>query len=221
MERSVVTKTAEGLAVDKATERIRRTYDRAALWYDLQEWLPERLAFRRWRRQLWTLVPDGRVLEVGVGTGRNFPCYHDGLEVTAIDLSPRMLRRAETRAKRDGINLSLALMDAQALDFQDSTFDSVVSTFVFCSVPDPIIGLQEIRRVLKPGGRVYLLEHVLSRARVLRWFMQRINGVWRAMSGANINRDTVANVEQAGLRVVEVRDLAADVVKLILAEKAD
>jgi ubiquinone/menaquinone biosynthesis C-methylase UbiE len=214
-------KTAQGLAVDKATERIRRTYDRASLWYDLQEWLPERIAFRRWRRQLWTLVPDGRVLEVGVGTGRNIPCYHDGLEVTAIDFSPRMLRRAETRAKRDGINVSLALMDAQALDFQDSTFDSVVSTFVFCSVPDPIIGLQEIRRVLKPGGRVYLLEHVLSRARVLRWFMQRINGVWRAMSGANINRDTVANVEQAGLRVVEVRDLAADVVKLILAKKAD
>ena len=213
--------TAQGHVADRTTERIRRTYDRAALWYDLQEWLPERLAFRRWRRQLWDRVPDGSVLEVGVGTGRNFPYYRDGLQATAIDFSPRMLRRAEARAKRNGVSATLALMDAQALDFQDSTFDSVVSTFVFCSVPDPILGLQEIRRVLKPGGRVYLLEHVLSRRRVLGWIMRRVNGIWRAMSGANIDRDTVANVEQAGLRVVEVRDLAADVVKLIVAEKTD
>jgi len=212
--------TAQQHVADRTTERIRRTYDRVALWYDLEQWLLEKLAFRRWRRQLWDRVPDGRALEVGVGTGKNFPYYRDGLQATAIDFSPRMLRRAEARAKRDGTDVTLALMDAQALDFKDSTFDSAVSTFVFCSVPDPILGLQEIRRVLKPRGRVYLLEHVVSRKRVLGWVMRRINGISRAMSGANIDRDTVANVEKAGLRVVEVRDLAADVVKLIVAEKA-
>ena len=212
--------TAKEHVADRTTERIQRTYDRVALWYDLEQWLLEKLAFRRWRRQLWERVPDGRALEVGVGTGKNFPYYRNGLQATAIDFSPRMLRRAEARAKRHGTDVTLALMDAQALDFKDSTFDSAVSTFCFSSGPGPILGLQEIRRGLKPGGRVYLLEHVLSRRRVLGWIMRRVNGIWRAMSGANIDRDTVANVEKAGLRVVEVRDLAADVVKLIVAEKA-
>ena len=131
-----------------------------------------------------------------------------------------MLRRAEARAKRDGTDVTLALMDAQALDFKDSTFDSAVSTFVFCSVPDPILGLQEIRRVLKPGGRVYLLEHVVSRKRVLSWVMHRINGIWRAMSGANIDRDTVANVERAGFGLDEVESRAG-IIRLIRGSAGD
>jgi ubiquinone/menaquinone biosynthesis C-methylase UbiE len=201
------------------TERARRTYDRGAWLYDLREWLPERLAFRRWRRELWKLVSEGAVLEVGVGTGKNLAHYRDGHHVTAIDFSPKMLRRARRLAERRSIPVRLELMDAQALEFGDSTFDSVVSAFVFCSVPDPVLGLEEARRVLKPGGRVYLLEHVLSKKRGLVWLMKRANGLMRAMSGANIDRDTVANVERAGYRIVDVRDLLGDVVKLIVAEK--
>jgi len=206
---------------DRATGQIRRIYDRGAWWYDFREWLPERLAFRRWRRGLWGLVPDGAVLEVGVGTGKNFPHYGEGHQVTAVDFSPKMLRRAQTLAERDGLPVTLMLMDAQALDFEDESFDSVVSTFVFCSVPDPVLGLREVRRVLKPGGRAYLLEHVLSQKRALRWLMRRFNGVARALNGANIDRDTVGNVEGAGFAVIEVRDLWSDIVKLIIAERGD
>lgn len=213
-------KTAEAYAPDRATDCIRRIYDRGAWWYDIREWLPERLAFRRWRRELWSLVPPGSVLEVGVGTGKNLPYYREGHQVTAIDFSAKMLRRAETLAARDDLPVALRLMDAQALEFGDQSFDSVVSTFVFCSVPDPVLGLQEVRRVLKPGGRAYLLEHVLSHKRPLRWLMRRANGIFRAMNGANIDRDTVANVESAGLTVVEARNLWSDIVKLIVAEKA-
>jgi len=213
--------TAERYVEYEATERIRRIYDRGAWWYDIREWLPERLAFRCWRAEMWGLVPDGIVLEVGVGTGRNFPYYREGHQVTAIDFSPKMLRRAETLAQREELPVALRLMDAQALEFDDESFDSVVSTFVFCSAPDPVLGLQEVRRVLKLGGRAYLLEHALSEKRLLRWLMRRANGVFRAMNGANIDRDTVGNVERAGLRVVETRNLWSDIVKLIVAERAD
>lgn len=205
---------------DRATERARRAYDRASRWYDIEEWLPERLAFRKWRRQLWEMVPDGRVLEAGVGTGKNLRYYREGHSVTAIDFSPKMLERARKNASRWGVKADLLLMDAQALEFGGSTFDSAVSTFVFCSVPDPVQGLREVSRVLRPGGRAYLLEHVLSRKQPMRWVMQRLNGLVSTIGGANINRDTVANVEAAGLTVVEVRNLWSDVVKLIVVEKA-
>jgi ubiquinone/menaquinone biosynthesis C-methylase UbiE len=212
--------TKAEIRVSSDTERVRHAYDRSALWYDIQEWLPEKLAFRNWRKRLWNLVPGGEVLEVGVGTGRNFPYHEEEMHVTAIDLSPKMLRRAEARAKRDGVPVSLLTMDAQALDFPDAQFDAAVATFVFCSVPDPVLGLSEVRRVLKPGGRVYLLEHVLSHKPVLNWLMRHTNGFWRALSGANIARETVANIEAAGFDIVSVEDLRIDIVKLIVAEKA-
>lgn len=204
----------------RATERARQAYDRASRWYDVQEWLPERLAFRKWRRQLWDIVRDGSVLEVGVGTGKNLRYYREGHAVTAIDFSPKMIDRARKNASRWGVNADLLLMDAQALEFGDSTFNSAVSTFVFCSVPDPVQGLRELLRVLRPGGRAYLLEHVLSRKQPVRWVMQRLNGLVSMIGGANINRDTVANVEAAGFTVIEVRDRWLDIVKLIVAEKA-
>ncbi|MEO6197981.1 MAG: class I SAM-dependent methyltransferase [Dehalococcoidia bacterium] len=211
--------TATHAPPNLTTERAHRAYDRASLWYDIQEWLPERLAFRKWRRQLWDLVPDGRVLEVGVGTGKNLRYYREGHSVTAIDFSPRMMERARKNAERWAAEANLVLMDAQALEFEDAAFDSTVSTFVFCSVPDPVQGLREVSRVLRPGGRAYLLEHVLSRRQPMRWIMGRLNGLVSTVGGANINRDTVANVEAAALRIAEVRDLWSDVVKLIVAEK--
>jgi ubiquinone/menaquinone biosynthesis C-methylase UbiE len=204
---------------DRATERARHAYDRASRWYDVQELLSERLAFRKWRRRLWDLVPGGSVLEVGVGTGKNLRYYGEDRSVTAIDFSPKMLEKARRNSARWGVTADLLLMDAQALEFPDATFDSVVSTFVFCSVPDPVLGLSEVRRVLKPGARAYLLEHVLSKKQPMRWFMQRLNGVVSTVGGANINRDTAANVEAAGLGIIEVTDLWSDVVKLIVAEK--
>lgn len=118
------------------------------------------LLARRWRRQLWCSVPAGRVLEIGVGTGKNVPSSPAGADVVAIDFSQRMLERAGRRARRLGAGVELSLMDAQALAFRDAAFDAAVATFVFCSVPDPVLGLAQARRGLKPGGRLYLLGHV-------------------------------------------------------------
>jgi ubiquinone/menaquinone biosynthesis C-methylase UbiE len=187
--------------------------------FDLTEALVERLVMRRWRRRQWSRVSGSRVLEVGVGTGKNFPYHPPDVRVAAVDFSPGMLGRAAEKARKRGLAVSLALMDAQSLAAPDASFDQVVSSFVFCSVPDPVLGLREVRRVLRPGGRAIFLEHVRSCNRVLGWLMDRLNGLVVRLSGANINRDTVANVERSGLRVVSVEHLLGDVVKLIEAER--
>lgn len=199
---------------DRATRITRRRYDRLSNVYNLMEWMAERRAFREWRQRLWSMVQGPRVLEVGVGTGKNIPYYPSGAEVTAIDFSPGMLRRARSLAARLGSPVDLREMDVQALEFADASFDTVVTTFVFCSVPDPVRGLREIRRVLAPGGRVVMLEHVLSRRPVVRPLMRILNPAIRPFMGANIDRETRRNLEAAGFTVEREEDLWLDIVKL-------
>jgi len=202
----------------KATRRTRRRYDRNAPLYDMMEHLMESRAFGRWRPRLWGLVEGENVLEVGVGTGKNMPYYPAGAQVTAVDLSPRMLERARSRAEELGCPAELHEMDVQHLDFADDSFDAAVSTFVFCSVPDPVAGLREILRVVKPRGRLYMLEHVLSRKPVLRQLMRLLNPLVVRIGGANIDRETRLNLELAGWSVVRAEPLWSDIFWLFIAE---
>ncbi len=187
---------------ESATETARRRYDRVARTYDLEQALPDRFGLGRLRKSLWSRVGPGEILEVGVGTGRNFRHYPPRIRVTAIDLSPEMLRRADARARREHAGVDLRLMDVQKLEFPDETFDSVLGSFVFCSVPDPILGLSEVLRVLKPGGHVLLLEHVRSANALLGRVMDVLNPFVVRISGANINRRTVENVSFAGFEIL-------------------
>jgi ubiquinone/menaquinone biosynthesis C-methylase UbiE len=199
----------------RATAIAQRRYDRQAALYDLRE-APMELFIGRWRRRLWSQIPPGsRVLEIGVGTGKNMRWYPAGVSVVAVDFSPRMLTRAVRRARRQRLDVGLALMDAQGLAFADRCFDAVVTTCVFCSVPDPVLGLQEVRRVLRPDGRILLLEHVRSRLPLLGRIMDWLNPLSVRLQGANINRDTVGNVQKAGLHVRRVNNLLLDIFKLI------
>jgi phosphatidylethanolamine/phosphatidyl-N-methylethanolamine N-methyltransferase len=203
---------------DHATEVARQRYDRSARFYDVGQAVGERFAFRRLRERLWTKAPAvGKILEVGVGTGVNLPYYPAGARVTAIDFSDRMLDRAKRRAVHLRVPVDLALMDAQHLDFPDGTFDAVVATCVFCSVPDPVAGLREALRVLKPGGRLFLLEHVRSESLVLGKVIDLLNPLMVRLSGANFNRRTVDNVRSAGARDLDVASHAFGIVKLIEA----
>ena len=207
-------------ASDQATRQTAATrarYNRIAPIYDALEAFTERAAFDAWRRELWAAVPAGRVLEVGVGTGKNLPYYPAGAQVTAIDLSERMLERARRRAADLGTQVDLRLMDAQRLEFTDGAFDAAVATFVFCSVPDPLLGLRELGRVVRPGGDIWLLEHMRVDRPVIGRLMDLFNPLVVRVMGANINRRTVENVRRAGLTVVEVEHLRGELVRLIHA----
>jgi len=202
-----------------AREITRRRYDRIASLYDLMEGFIERSRFRKWRALLWSKVEGTHILEVGVGTGKNFPFYPSDIEITAIDFSGGMLKYAKDRASKQNVKVSLQQMDVQTLEFEDNTFDTVVASFVFCSVPDPVRGLMEVERVCKPGGKVVLLEHVLSGNCILGWFMSLANPLVVRLIGANINRRTAENVTKSGLAVEHVTDLGAGIFKLIEARK--
>lgn len=191
-------------------------YDRQAAGYDMRMAMMERFALRRLRRKLWPLVAGREVLEVGIGTGSSMPFYPDGVRVTGIDLSDRMIAQARKRAERDGVAIQLMEMDAQDLRFPPATFDCAVSTCVFCSVPDPMLGLSEVHRVLKPGGKLVMLEHV--RAPGLPGFLfDFLNPLVVRISGANINRRTVDYVRLAGFEIESVESRFMGIVKLIVA----
>ena len=203
----------------KATEIAKRRWNRIAPRYDLMQTLIERFRFRKWRELLWSKVEGTRILEVGVGTGNNFAYYPADAEVTAIDFSGKMVERAEAKTKKQNVKVSLRVMDVHYLEFGENCFDTVVASCVFCSVPDPVRGLMEVHRVCKQGGKVVLLEHVRSVNRILGWLMNIANPIVVGMTGVNINRRTLENVEKGGLAVEQVTDLWGGIFKLIEARK--
>lgn len=208
------------MSVDrKATEKTRARYQRIAPYYDTMELMAEG-SVSEWREQLWSLVEGPRVLEVGVGTGKNMPYYPEDVHVTAIDLTPGMMERARRRAATLDLEVDVQLGDAQALDFAGATFDDVVSTCVFCSVPDPLLGLEELARVTKPGGQLMMLEHVRAANSLLGGAMDLVNPLTVRIMGANINRRTVDNVAHSPWELERVEDLGmASIFKLIVARK--
>ena len=196
----------------------RKRYNRMALIFDFVEAPVEKIRFASWRQRLRTSIVGPKVLEVGVGTGKNLPYYPQDADITAIDLSPRMLSRARRKAEKLVLDVRLLEMDAQNLAFTDHIFDTVFATFVFCSVPDPVKGLQELRRVCKPEGRLLLLEHMQPGNFILKIIFDLFNPMVVRMVGANINRKTVDNIRLAGWQIRVEENLSSDIVRWIEAQ---
>lgn len=202
------------MTADKKTEKIKHRYNRISKLYDLVE-KPMENMFSKHRSEM-LLQTKGKVLEVGAGTGKNFQHYPHDVEVTAIDFSPEMVKIASSKAaKLENIKMVIE-MDAENMAFNDDTFDTVVTSCVFCSVPHPVKGLREIKRVCKDGGKVLMLEHVKSKKPVISPLMDVMNPSPLHLYGANINRDTVENLYKAGFTNIRIKDLWFDILKLII-----
>ena len=179
-------------------------YDRIARVYDALNTPMDKLGGKARRRRLIAQAM-GSTLEVGIGTGANLDLYLPDADLSGIDISPRMPQRARARAARLGRRPTLLEADVERLPFPDERFDTVLATCVFCSVNDPVQGLREVRRVVRPGGKVLLLEHVRPENPLLGWLADLISPVTKRLMGPELNRRTEANVIRAGLHIEAVR----------------
>jgi len=152
---------------------------------------------------------QGRVLDVGSGTGINFEHYPPGAEVVGIEPDPYMFRRARARANRLGRRVELLAEAAEALPFRDAWFDVAVATLVLCTIPDSDRALRELRRVLRPNGQLRFLEHVRAETAAWARFQDLMVPVWKRIgAGCHPNRDTVSAIARAGFRIEELNRYA-------------
>jgi ubiquinone/menaquinone biosynthesis C-methylase UbiE len=204
--------------VSDGTAKAQRVWDRAAPSYDRQIALLERIWFAGGREWLGARA-RGRVLEVAVGTGRDLPFYPADAAVTGVDLSPAMLVLARQRAADHGIDADLRSGDAEALPFADESFDTVVCALSLCTIPDPATAIGEMKRVLVPGGRLLLLDHVRSTwppVRAAQWLLERLT---IRTAGEHFTRRQLPLVAAAGFDLVEVERLKAGTIERIFARK--
>ena len=193
-------------------EKIKKRYNRIASYFDLLQKPMGTSGFDKWREKLIEQA-NGKTLEVGVGTGKNLRFYNRDMDLTAIDFSKNMLEKAKAKYRKELPMANFLEMDVENLDFEDNTFDTIVTSCVFCSVPNPIKGLQEIKRVLKPNGQLIMLEHVRSNGKILGALMDWFNFIPLNIIGDNINRKTGENLRKAGFTNIEEVKLWKDVVK--------
>ncbi|NLC50557.1 MAG: class I SAM-dependent methyltransferase [Bacteroidales bacterium] len=196
------------------SKKSKHYYDRNAAVYD-KILSPVEKTLSKWRRGLLKDA-HGKTLEIGVGTGKSFSDYPNGVTITGIDSSENMLKYARKRANGHNHIDELLIMDAERLIFPDNTFDTVVSSCVFCSVHNPIKAFKEIKRVCKSNGNIFLLEHVRSQKKIVGKMMDILNPISFALYGDNINRRTYENLIEAGFdpSQIEVENVWWDIWKI-------
>lgn len=199
-------------------EVTRAKWDRAAATFDLMApYGPE----KRWapfKRDLFARMGDGDILFLAVGTGLDVPLFPEGRTITGIDISQKMLDRARPRTDAYRGELRVRQADVHDLPFADARFDQVFTSCTFCSVPDPVGGLKALKRVLKPGGDLFMFEHTGSRYFPFKPMLDLMTLASRRF-GPDMNRPTVENVVAAGYDLRRVTHVYLDVVKTIHARR--
>ena len=190
-------------------------WDKAAPTFDIMAGGGAEKRWRPFKEALFNHM-EGRILFLALGTGLDIETFPADKSITAIDISPKMLEEAQARiAAYDG-EINARVMDVHELEFEDDSFDQVFTSCTFCSVPNPVEGLRSLRRVLKPGGELFMFEHTGSRYYPFKIMMDLMTKLTR-MIGPDMNRTTVDNVAAAGFQLREVNNLFLDVVKTIRA----
>lgn len=162
----------------------------------------------------------GRILFAAIGTGVDIKHFPPGQSIAAIDISDRMLRKAEKRARQYRGHLVLCRADAQDLKFPSASFDTVVTSCTMCSVPDPLRAFHEFHRILRPGGLLLMFEHVRSRNPILGLVLDWMT-VWTSLSGTKMNRDTLATARAVGFHITHIESVYLDIILAVHAKKAD
>lgn len=204
---------------DRENARLKRAWDKQAGRYDKQMGLWERRVLGDDNRTWACERVEGDVLEVAVGTGLNLPLYDADLTVAAVDLSPAMLEIARQRAAEAGREVDLREGDAHHLAFDDDSFDTAVCTFSLCNVPDLDRAVSEMRRVLRPGGRLVLVDHIGSSVRPIYWLQKGLEVITVRMDGDRMTRRPSKVVERLGFDIIERERLRLGIVERIVATK--
>jgi ubiquinone/menaquinone biosynthesis C-methylase UbiE len=203
----------------RANEVRRRDYAKEAPKYDREMGFVERWFFGTEHRSWACSQAVGDTLEVAIGTGLNLPHYPLDVHLTGLDLSPEMLALAETAAKRTGRSIELVIGDAEGLPFADRSFDAVVCTYGLCSVPDDTRVIIEMKRVLKPGGRLILVDHIRSSITPIFWFQWLYEVIWSRTRGGYVTRRPALHVMAAEFQVHARDRLRAGIVERLVALK--
>jgi ubiquinone/menaquinone biosynthesis C-methylase UbiE len=205
-------------ASPQRAQRLRRYWDKHARNYDQQIAFWERRLFADGRQ--WVCAQaTGEVLEVAIGTGRNLPYYPEGIRLTGIEFSPAMLELARRKADQLGRTVDLRLGDAQALDLPDASFDTVVCTLSLCAIPDERRAVAEMRRVLRPGGRLLLLDHVAGASRWVRALQWLLELVTVPLGEEHLRRRPLLQVEAEGFQIQQRERSKLGIVERLTARK--
>jgi ubiquinone/menaquinone biosynthesis C-methylase UbiE/predicted ester cyclase len=202
------------------TERVRRIFDKQAPKYDKSMSRFERLLFAG-NREWVCAQARGQVLDIAAGTARNLPYYPSDATLTGIELSPEMAALGRTRAEDLGRQFEMVVGDATALPFADQSFDTVVCTYGLCTIPDDAAAVREAKRVLRPGGRILLAEHVRSPNPIIRTIQRVLEPVAHRLGGDHLLREPLDHLAAEGFQVDEVKRQKAGWVELVAARKPD
>lgn len=193
----------------------KQSYDGTARYFDYFA----RGDMRRWSPSQRTLFKNlkGKVLYIGIGTGQEIVNFPKGLNITAADLSFEMLKRSNQRVENYSGKINRCQMDAETTAFADNTFDTIVTVCVLCTVKQPVLCLQELKRVLKPDGQLVMFEHVLSKNPVYALTLKMMSLITEYLQGTYLDRNTVTNVEQVGFKIHSHKNVYLDIVKALVA----